>query len=508
MNQPRIRIILGCGVLVAAGVVGCAEERENTSIILRVANWSGPQTDRRFLTLEREIREGFERQHPGVRVRFEDIPGEGQYVPKLLMSYVSGNPPDVMHLDASSAAVFINNNLLLDLTPLIEGDRSFELDAYFANVVNIARRGDKLYAIPLDFTPMIMYYNKRLFDEFLFRIDLSSEAESPLPEELDNGNVSNALRQAFEGFGLALSDKTALEVELAGSRWGLTDRGQAYTIRKGVRDRKNTLGVFRDQGLAPYPQDGWTWPEFLETAKTLTILEPGRSSPRRYGLAFANWMPGWIVWIWLNGGDVLSPDGRHAEGYFNSPQSLEAVQFLIDLITKHRIAPSMSESAAAGVDLFRAQRAAMNISGHWMMIEYRRDRLDIGVVSLPTNIGKPVTVIYEAGLAISRESQHIDLAWEWIRYITSEETQKRRVRSGLAISAYQAVARHYAGDPIEAAFLEQVQYARSPWGARVEPYAMVEDLGQEMIDDALYGTPVVEAVNRATRLIESELNPQ
>ena len=30
--------------------------------------------------------------------------------------------------------------------------------------VNIARRGDALYAIPLDFTPMVMYYNKRLFD--------------------------------------------------------------------------------------------------------------------------------------------------------------------------------------------------------------------------------------------------------------------------------------------------------------------------------------------------------
>ncbi len=388
-----------------------------------MANWGGPAVDKKFLELEREIREGFEALHPGVRVQIENIPGEGQYVSKLLLMFVSGKAPDVIHLDASSAAIFIDNGLLADLTPRIRSDAAFILDDFFQTVTDIARRDERLYAIPLDFTPLVMYYNKRLFD----------------------------------------------------------------------------------RAKVPHPRDGWTWDEFLAAAKALTVVEPGAASPTQYGLNFTNWMPGWVPWIWLNGGDVLSPDGRHAAGYFDAEATREAIRFLVGLITEHRVAPSLSESAAAGVDLFRAERAAMQFAGHWMMIDYRSDGLDFGVVSLPTNTGRRATVIYEAGLAINQASDRRDLAWEFVKYMTSVEVQKKRVASGVAISANRHVARYYAGDPVEDAFLAAIEYARGPWGARVEQYSMVEDLGQEMMDDILFGTPIDEAIERTARLIESEL---
>src|SRR5262245_23762494 len=107
---------------------------------------------------EREFREEFERLHPGVRVQLENIPGEGQYASKLMMMFVAGKGPDVLHLDASSAAVFINNALLRDLAPLIESDRRFHLEDYFPAATDTARRGRSLYAIPLDFTPILMFY--------------------------------------------------------------------------------------------------------------------------------------------------------------------------------------------------------------------------------------------------------------------------------------------------------------------------------------------------------------
>ena len=407
-----------------AGLAGCRPAEQEQAAVLRVANWGGPAVDPEFLQTEREIREGFERRHPGVRVQTESIPGEGQYLPKLMMMFVSGKAPDVIQLDASSAAVFINNDLVLDLTPLMQADRSFRLDNYFPNVAAIARRGDRLYAVPLDFTPVVMYYNKRLFD---------------------------------------------------------------------------AAGV-------PYPQSGWTWADFLATAKALTVTEPGKSAPTQYGLCFTNWMPGWVPWIWLNGGDVLSPDGRHAEGYFNGPQTHAAIQFLIDLIRKHRVAPSLSESAAAGVDLFRAERAAMNVAGHWMLLDYRAAGLDIGVVALPSNTGKPETVIYASGLAISRATKHRDLAWEYVKYMTSAEAQKPVLALGVAISANREVARSFAGTEVEDAFLDEVAYARPPWGSRVERYELVEDLGREMMEDVLTGgVPVEEAVRRAAALVDADL---
>jgi multiple sugar transport system substrate-binding protein len=420
------RAAASIGVLLIALLGGCGEESAPHERVLRVANWGGAQVESEFMKLERRIREEFEAQHPGVRVQIEQIPGEGQYAPKLLMMHVSGSMPDVIHLDASYAAVFMDNNVLRDLKPYIENDEAFDLDDYFENVVDIARRGDRLYAIPLDFTPMVLYYNKKLFD---------------------------------------------------------------------------AAGV-------PYPQEGWSWDEFLETARKLTVFPEGASSPTQYGVYFMNWMPSWVLWLWTNGGDVLSPDGKRASGYFDGPRSVEAVQFVVDLMTKYRVAPHLRESAAAGVDLFRSQRAAMDLKGHWVMIDYRADGIDFGVVGLPTNGVAPVTVVYEAGLSITRKARYPDLGWEYIKFMTSKDVQVRRVASGLAISANKEAAAQSAGNPVEDAFIRAVQYARPPWGARVQSYAFIEELGREMMEDILYSDgelPVRQALQQTAKLIDAAL---
>lgn len=420
----KIPVIIGL-VFSFVGVSSC-DESPSKEIVLRIANWEGPSIDAGFLKQERSLRQEFERRHPGVRVKIENIPGEGQYVPKLLMMFVAKRAPDVMHLDASYASVFIDNDLLLDLTPTIKADESFDLDRYFTNVVDVGRRGTALYAIPLDFTPLVLYYNKALFDE----------------------------------------------------------------------------------AKVPYPKPGWTCEDFLATAKALTIERPKNPAKKQYGMHFINWMPLWVPWIWTHGGDVLSPDGQHAEGYFNSDKSIAAIQFLTDLITRYKVAPSHSEAAAAGVDLFRAGRAAMNVAGHWMIIDYRSDGINFGVTMLPTDTGHPKTVIYESGLAINRETKQRELAWEYVKFMTSAEVQKIRVSGGLAISAQKDVAEFYASDEQEQTFLKAVDYASGPWGARVEPYAVIEDLGREMIEDIVSGTPVRKAVNRTTHLMERELSQQ
>jgi multiple sugar transport system substrate-binding protein len=144
-------------------LVGCRRGGDRETV-LRVADWGGPAGDPAFLRVDREIRSEFERRHPGVRVQVENIPGPGQYVPKLLMTFVAGNPPDVITLDAASAAAFIDHDLLGDLNPLVRGDPEFDLDNYFTNVVRIAGRDGCLYAVPLDFTPMVVLYNRRAFD--------------------------------------------------------------------------------------------------------------------------------------------------------------------------------------------------------------------------------------------------------------------------------------------------------------------------------------------------------
>lgn len=403
---------------------GCGEQPDSRGVILRVANWGSPAVVSDFLKLERTLQAEFEAAHPGVRVVVEQIPGEGQFTPKVLMMHVTGSTPDVIQLDASAGAVFIDNQVVRDLTPLMRGDASYRSTDYFENVLAVFSRGDACYAIPLDFTPMVIYYNKALFDQ---------------------------------------------------------------------------AGV-------PYPRDGWTWDEFRDTCRRLTIFPAGAAAPTRYGINFENWMPLWLPWLWAGGGDVLSPDGRRASGYLDGPQTTAAVQFLFDLIYVDRVAPTPSERAAAGADLFRSGRAAMDLKGHWMWLDYRADGLDVGVVGLPTRGAPPVTVVYASGMAIMSKARHPELAWDYVKFVTSRDVQVRRVASGLAISGNRAAAAVYAGNPVEDSFLKQVQFARPPWGARVERYPYIEELGREMMEDILFRHRTVsEALRRTARLIDATL---
>jgi ABC-type glycerol-3-phosphate transport system substrate-binding protein len=128
------------------------------------------------------------------------------------------------------------------------------------------------------------------------------------------------------------------------------------------------------------------------------------------------------------------------------------------------------------------------------------------VAPLPTNGPEPVTVIYEAGLAITSKARHPELAWQYIKFMTGRDVQIRRLASGLAISGNKRAAAHFATDPVEQAFIEAVRYARPPWGARVERYALCEDLGREMMEDIQYGgLPVAEAMRRTAGLMDLEL---
>lgn len=405
--SPSLCLFVSSFLLVCS--VGCGERESADSTTVRISNWLHAAVDPGFLRLERTFEDEFEQLHPRVALKIEPIPGVGQYAPKLILMHVADSMPDAGYLDLSSGAIFTGNGLVRDLAPVMQADPAFHLDDYFPAGVNSFRRGQQIFGVPLDFTPMVIVYNKKLFDA------------------------------------------------------------------RGV----------------PYPQDGWTWTDFLTTARKLS--DPS-AQPRQFALHFENVAPFWILWLWSNGGDLLAPDGGRASGALDSSATIEAIEFLLSLIHDERVAPSLHESQSRGVDLFLAGQAAMDLKGHWMLIDYRAAGLDVGVVSVPTNIGRPVTVLYQSGLCVFSKARQPALGWEYVKYMTSEAVQTRRVASGIAISGNRRTAAKFAGNPVEDAFLRQVEYARPPWGASVERYPLAEELAQEMMRTIIH-----RGADRATR---------
>ncbi len=404
----------------------------------------------------------FERANHAL-VRKEGIPGE--YVPKMLLNFVADTQPDVMVVDASSAAVFKNNGMLQDLRPFIERDPDFKLSDFYDNVLDTyrgatssARAGEKLtseqmrdleqalktpaagrpiYAIPNDFTPMVMYYNKDLFD---------------------------------------------------------------------------AAGV-------PYPKDSWSFDDFLQTAQKLT-------KKGQYGFAFGNWMPGWVMWLWNNGGDVLSEDGQRASGFFDSEANQQTFTYIRDLINKHKVSPSLSEAASMGVDLFANGQAAMTVSGHWALVGYKNapkkdgkpainwERL--GVVRMPHNTPDSKTVLYMSAYAIPRGAKNPELAWKYIKMWTSRALQTEYQSTGIAVCARKDVSQERAGlfsdtsgvavreHEIEASFLPIIPTGRPPLGSRIEGYEIVEKVGTSAMQSILNGADVKTTLSQAAKRIDQE----
>ena len=153
MRAPRI-----APLAVAALLTACRPPADQRTVTLRVLNWA---TDLE-LSGEQRVADRFAAAHPGVRVIVESI--TSNYGEKLATSIASGAPPDVFLLDSPDIPAFVDRGLALDLTPYV-GRVGYDTAAVFPQVMEIFRRGPQLFAFPKGFTPLVIYYNKRLFRE-------------------------------------------------------------------------------------------------------------------------------------------------------------------------------------------------------------------------------------------------------------------------------------------------------------------------------------------------------
>jgi ABC-type sugar transport system permease subunit/ABC-type glycerol-3-phosphate transport system substrate-binding protein len=125
---------------------------------LRLTDWA----DLDEMPLDEQAIAEFKRIYPSIDILYEPNPGR-QYEEKILTAMAVDDPPDVFLLDSKLIPTFTNKKVLLDLSPYV---RELGLDTaqWFPNVLNIAKKGSALYAFPKGFTPLMVYYDKGLFD--------------------------------------------------------------------------------------------------------------------------------------------------------------------------------------------------------------------------------------------------------------------------------------------------------------------------------------------------------
>ena len=117
------RVVLLAAAAVASGLI-CSACRVGTPkvdgeslVTIKYLAW-GDDTE---IEMNQAWIDGFEAEHPGVRVDFESV--QGQAFDQKLLTQVAGNvAPDVTYVNPSSFPNFLRRDVFVDLRPYMERD--------------------------------------------------------------------------------------------------------------------------------------------------------------------------------------------------------------------------------------------------------------------------------------------------------------------------------------------------------------------------------------------------
>ncbi|MBS9721229.1 sugar ABC transporter substrate-binding protein [Tianweitania sp. BSSL-BM11] len=128
---------------------------------LRVAVYTSSEP---HLKLLNQLADKFKASHPDVNVRFETIP-VADYTQKLSFQVAGGKAPDVAWMMEDAAPAFIEANILMDLTPVLQAFPDYDLADFTDPAMALWRKGDQVYGVPFSTSPFLIYYNKAMFDK-------------------------------------------------------------------------------------------------------------------------------------------------------------------------------------------------------------------------------------------------------------------------------------------------------------------------------------------------------
>jgi multiple sugar transport system permease protein len=133
----------------------------SAKVELRFTVWDGDEA----LKALRIALNDFERIHPDIRVKLENVP-YALYTQKLLAQYAANVAPDVSMLEPPFFQKFARRGALLPLEQFYSDVAGFDIEDYYEPIRRAHTYQGKLYVLPRDIAPIgLIYYNKRLFDE-------------------------------------------------------------------------------------------------------------------------------------------------------------------------------------------------------------------------------------------------------------------------------------------------------------------------------------------------------
>jgi multiple sugar transport system substrate-binding protein len=216
--------------------------------------------------------------------------------------------------------------------------------------------------------------------------------------------------------------------------------------------------MFDAAGL-DYPEAGWTWDEFLATAKALTVDTTGDGVMDQWGFAMNNWpYLGLFPFIMSNGGEILSAD--KTEVLVDSEAGMEAIKFYLGLVHTEKVAPTALD-LGENPNPFATGVVAMELTRSFAPYQYGLINPDLafGVTSIPMKTDR-VNYFEGSGFGINSKSEFPDEAWKVIEFLASPEHQLTMAEQQIFFPARTATLSEVEYTEQMQAFLAEKEYGR------------------------------------------------
>jgi len=140
----------------AAGETAKAEKVE-----LTMQAWGNPEE----IKVYQRALDAFTEKNPNITVKLVPVPGD-QYEQKLLTQLQGSQGPDVFYAYEPTIPKLIEADQIQPLTEFLSSPESYVAAGDFPDGLwGPAKRDGELYAVTPDANPMVMYYNKKVFQE-------------------------------------------------------------------------------------------------------------------------------------------------------------------------------------------------------------------------------------------------------------------------------------------------------------------------------------------------------